>query len=67
VVDGSGSGSGSGGGGGVAVDAIGYVEIGDGRATYRPIDQPFRSPRFLFCSAVSAGIVIRALAHLFRR
>lgn len=67
VVDGPGSGSGSGGGGGVAVDAIGYLEIGPGRATFQPIDQPRPSPLFLLTSGVAAAIVLRALARLIRR
>ena len=67
VVDGPGSGSGSGGGGGVAVDAIGYLEVGHGGAAFKPIGQTYFSPLFLLSSAVSAAIVLRALARLIRR
>jgi uncharacterized spore protein YtfJ len=60
------SGSGSGGGGGVGVDAIGYLEIGPGGATFKPI-QPYPSPVFLLASALAAAIVLRALTRLIRR
>jgi uncharacterized spore protein YtfJ len=66
-VDGPGSGSGSGGGGGVAVDAIGYLEIGPGGASFQPIVQPHPSPLFLLTSGVAAAIVLRALARLVGR
>jgi sporulation protein YtfJ len=67
MVQAPGSGSGSGGGGGVAVDAIGYLEIGPGGATFQPIVQPHPSPFFLLASGVAAAIVLRALARLVRR
>jgi uncharacterized spore protein YtfJ len=59
------SGSGSGGGGGVAVDAIGYVEIGPGGATFKPL-QPYPSPMFLLASAFATAMVLRALTRLIR-
>ena len=58
--------SGSGGGGGVAADAIGYIEIRSGEATFRRIGPPFPSPAFVLASGLTAVIVIRALARLNR-
>lgn len=59
------SGSGSGGAGGVGVDAIGYLEIGPGGATFKPL-QPYPSPMFLVASAFATAIVLRALTRLIR-
>jgi uncharacterized spore protein YtfJ len=67
AIDRAGSGSGSGGGGGVAVDAIGYLEIGPGGATFQPIAQPSPSPLVLLATGIAAAIVLRALARLVRR
>ena len=58
--------SGSGGGGGVAVDPIGYIEIGSAGAVFRPIGRAFANPGFILAAALAAGIVIRALGR-FRR
>jgi uncharacterized spore protein YtfJ len=63
----SGPASGSGGGGGVAADPVGYLEVGPGGATFRPIREPHPSPAFLLASALAAAIVLRALARLIRR
>ena len=59
--------SGSGGGGGVAADAIGYIEIRSGEATFRRIGPAFPSPAFVLASGLTAVIVIRALARLSSR
>jgi Sporulation protein YtfJ (Spore_YtfJ) len=59
--------SGSGGGGGVAADAIGYIEIRAGEATFRPILPTYPSPVFLLAAGLTGAIVIRALARLLRR
>jgi hypothetical protein len=59
--------SGSGGGGGVAADAIGYIEIRSGEATFRRIGSPFPSPAFVLASGLTAVLVIRALARLSSR
>jgi hypothetical protein len=61
------SGTGSGGGDGVAADPVGYVEIGPGGATFRPIVQPYPSPVFLLACGITAAIVLRALGRLIRR
>jgi Sporulation protein YtfJ (Spore_YtfJ) len=59
--------SGSGGGGGVAADPVGYLELGSEGAAFRPIRDPFPSPMLLIASALSASIVLRALARLAGR
>ena len=59
--------SGSGGGGGVAADAIGYIEIRSGEATFRPIVPPYPNPAFLLAAGLTAAMVIGALARLLRR
>ena len=64
---GEGEASGSGGGGGVAADAIGYIEIRAGEATFRRLGPPFPSPAFVLASGLTAVIVILALAQMSRR
>ena len=59
--------SGSGGGGGVAADAIGYIEIRSGEATFRQIAPPYPSPAFLLAAGLTAAMVLGALARLLRR
>jgi len=59
--------SGSGGGGGVAADAIGFIEIRSGEATFRPIVPPYPSPAFLLAAGLTTAMVIGALARLIRR
>jgi uncharacterized spore protein YtfJ len=59
--------SGSGGGGGVAADAIGYIEIRSGDATFRRIGPAFPSPAFVLASGLTAMIVLRTLARLKSR
>jgi uncharacterized spore protein YtfJ len=63
--DGGGAGGG-GGGGGATADPIGYLEIGPGGATFRPITAAYPSPLFLLVSGITAAIVLRALARLLR-
>jgi hypothetical protein len=59
---------GSGGGTGVAaVDPVGYLEIGQEGATFRPIREPSPSPLFLLASGRTATIVLRALGRLVHR
>jgi len=60
------SGSGSGGGGGVTADPVGYVEIGPDGSVFRPIRDPMPSAGFVLASALSAAILIRAVARLIR-
>lgn len=56
--------SGSGGGGGVAADPVGYIEVTDAGATFRPIGDAFANPALILASALAAGIVLRALAKV---
>jgi uncharacterized spore protein YtfJ len=63
----TGAASGSGGGGGAAADPIGYLELADGAATFRPIRDPNPSPALVLAVGLTVAIVIRALARLARR
>ena len=51
----------------MAVDPVGYLEIGQEGATFRPIREPSPSPLFLLASGMTAAIVLRALARLVHR
>jgi hypothetical protein len=51
----------------VAADPAGYIEIGTGEATFRPIVPPYPSPALLLAAGITAAIVLRALAQLIRR
>ena len=63
----SGGGSGQGGGGGVTADPIGWLEISDGGAEFKPIVPAMPSPAFLLAATFGASMLIRALARLLRR
>jgi uncharacterized spore protein YtfJ len=68
-VDDSGSaatGSGTGAGGAVTAEPIGYLEIGEEGATFRPIAAAYPSPIFLLAAGISGALVIRAIARLIR-
>ena len=60
------SGAGSGGGGGATAEPVGYLEIGPDGATFRSITPVMPSPGFLLAAGVTAALVLRALARLFR-
>ena len=60
------TGSGTGGGGGVTAEPIGYLEIGEEGASFRPIAPPYPSPLFLIAGGITAALVIRAFARLIR-
>jgi uncharacterized spore protein YtfJ len=62
----SGTAGGSGGGGGVLVDPVGYLELTDSGAAFRPIHDPTPSPAFLVAAGITAAIVLRALGRLLR-
>jgi uncharacterized spore protein YtfJ len=64
--EGSGTSAGSGGGGGAAADPVGYLEIGPGGATFRPIREPLPSPGLVLAFALAAAILLRAAARLVR-
>lgn len=56
--------SGSGGGGGLAADPVGYLEIGHGGATFRPIGRPWTNPAYVLAVAIGAAMLVRAFARL---
>lgn len=59
-------GEGSGGGAGVIADPVGYVEVTDQGAVFRPIERPLANPLVLLAGAVGIAIVVRALARVLR-
>jgi uncharacterized spore protein YtfJ len=65
----AGSSGGSGGGGGAMAAPIGYIEIKDGEARFRPIKDPLSLPAVPLTN-VLAGIVgllfVRSIVRLFR-
>jgi uncharacterized spore protein YtfJ len=61
------AGFGTGGGGGAMADPVGYLEIGPGGATFRPIVSPLPSPGFMLAAGATAALVLRGLARLIRR
>jgi len=62
----TGTGTGSGGGGGVSASPVGYIRVGPNGTAFEPIRDPMPSPAFVLVSAVSAAILIRAVARLIR-
>ena len=60
------SGSGSGAGGGVSAEPIGYLEIDEAGATFRPIAPPYPSPLFLIAAGITSALIVRAFARLIR-
>ena len=60
------TGSGSGGGGGVTAEPIGYLEIDEAGAAFKPIAAAYPSPIFLLAAGLSGALVIRAIARLVR-
>ena len=65
-VVGTASGSGSGAGGGVTAEPIGYLEIGEEGAAFKPIAAAYPSPFFLLAAGITAALVIRSFARLIR-
>ena len=61
------SGSGTGGGGGVTADPVGYLEIGPDGVEFKPIVSAMPSPGFMLASGLTAAIVLRGIARVFRR
>lgn len=59
-------GEGSGGGGGAMSSPLGFIEIANGQATFRRIDDPVAMWPLLVAGSISAWIVARALRSLFR-
>jgi len=61
-----GTGTGTGAGGGVTAEPIGYLEIGDEGAAFKPIAAAYPSPVFLLAAGFAGSLVIRAIARLIR-
>ena len=59
-------GEGTGGGAGVAVTPIGYIEVKDGRARFRPIYDPALLVRLLVAAGFVAMLVLRGVRRLAR-
>ena len=60
------TGSGSGAGGGVTAEPIGYLEIGEEGAAFKPIAPPYPSPLFLIAAGITSALIVRAFARLIR-
>jgi hypothetical protein len=60
------TGSGSGAGGGVTAEPIGYLEIDEAGAAFRPIAPPYPSPLFLIAAGITSALIVRAFARLIR-
>lgn len=64
-----GSGSGMGAGGGVSATPLGYIEIRDGIAEFKPIRDPgtlLMVPPVILAGGIAAVLVIGAIRRLFR-
>jgi uncharacterized spore protein YtfJ len=57
---------GAGGGGGMRASPVGYVEIRQGRAEFRPIRDPAAWVPLMVAGAFTSWLVVRALQRLFR-
>lgn len=66
--DAQGTGEGSGGGGGVSVRPVGYIEIKDGQATFRPIFDPNILLQFAATlgTTLALAMVLRVTSRLVR-
>jgi len=59
-------GEGSGGGGGVSASPIGFIEIRDGRADFRRINDPMSAVPIILAAAFTAWLTLRGLRKLIR-
>ena len=59
-------GTGTGAGGGATAEPIGYLEIGNQGAAFKPIAAAYPSPIFLLAGGFAGALVIRAIARLVR-
>jgi uncharacterized spore protein YtfJ len=57
-------GSGSGGGGGMTADPVGYLEIRDSGAVFRPIGPVQPNPLVVIAAGIATWLVLRGLARL---
>jgi uncharacterized spore protein YtfJ len=63
----SGKGQGGGGGGGVHVAPLGYIEIKDGEAEYKPIRDPAALVPLVAVGGIVGWILLRGLRKLLRK
>ncbi|MBQ1090454.1 sporulation protein [Streptomyces sp. B93] len=61
------SGEGGGGGGGAAARPVGFIEIKDGTATYKPLRDPWTDVLVPLAALLAALTVPRLTRHLARR
>jgi uncharacterized spore protein YtfJ len=66
TTNGEGSGTGSGAGGGMMAAPMGYLEVRPTGASYVPLASAYPSPALVLAMGISLGVIIRALARLFR-
>lgn len=64
--DGSKQGEGSGGGGGVMASPLGFIELHDGSAEFKPIGDPMAAVPVILASAFAAWVVLRGMRRLLR-
>ena len=50
----------------MTAEPIGYLEIGDDGAAFKPIASAYPSPLFLLAAGFAGSLVIRAIARLIR-
>ena len=65
-IKGADTGEGAGGGGAATASPIGYIEIRDGQASFRRIDDPVSVWPLVVASGFTAWLVLRGLRALFR-
>jgi uncharacterized spore protein YtfJ len=57
---------GEGGGGGFIARPVGYIEIREGKATFKAIRDPFTYVPIIMASGIAGSLLLRGLARLFR-
>jgi uncharacterized spore protein YtfJ len=60
-------GGGTGGGAGVKVSPVGYVEVKDGRARFRPIYDPAMVTQIIVASGIVAALLLQAVRRLLSK
>lgn len=64
--DGAAVDSGAGAGGGVTAHPVGFIELRDGEAEFRPINDPAAPALVVLAAGFTAWLVLRGLKSLFR-
>ena len=57
---------GSGGGGGAMASPLGFIEIRDGRAEFRRVNDPMSAVPVILAAAVAAWVVLRGAKKILR-